>query len=108
MTADTLSGIVGVLLSLAFSYIPGLNSKFAGLEPVYKRLIMAGLLLICSLAIFGLACVGWLSAYGLELSCDVYGVQKLIGIFIMAMVANQSAYQLSPETMSVRIAKASR
>ena len=42
MDDTQLSLFAGALLSLAFSYVPGLNTWFDGQEPTTKRLIMAG------------------------------------------------------------------
>lgn len=52
VTPEILSAIAGTILSLVFSYIGGLNVKFAALAPENKRLIMAGILLTVSAAIF--------------------------------------------------------
>lgn len=40
MTSDELAAVAGVVLSLAFSYVPGLSGWFDGLRGEYKRLIM--------------------------------------------------------------------
>lgn len=106
MSAELISAIAGGLLSLGFSYIPGLNVWFAGLESIYKRLIMAGLLLLVSAAVFGLGCTSWAAGWGIEATCDQPGLQVMIGAFIAALVANQATYQISPETSKVRTAKA--
>ena len=42
MTPESFALIVGAIVSLFFSYIPGLNTWFDQLLPEYKRLIMAG------------------------------------------------------------------
>jgi len=104
MTSDLLSAIAGVLLSLAFSYIPGINEQFAKLSSSSKRLIMGGLLLLVAGATFGLSCANILSS----VTCDKPGAIGLVSNFVMAMIANQSTYSISPETESVRNAKAFR
>lgn len=106
MSAELISAIAGGLLSLGFSYIPGLNVWFAGLESIYKRLIMAGLLVLVSAVVFGLSCTSWAAAWGIAITCDQPGLQMLIGSFLAALVANQATYQISPETSKVRTAKA--
>ena len=40
MTSEQLAIAAGILLSLAFNYIPGLNDWYQALEGTYKRLIM--------------------------------------------------------------------
>ena len=82
-----------LVLSLAFSYIPGLNAKFAALQSDYKRLIMLGALLVVSAGALGLACIGRFDAY----TCDVDGVWQALETFVLAAIANQSAYALTPK-----------
>lgn len=91
MTADQLAAIAGALLSLAFSYIPGLADKFSQLDPTYKRLIMGGLLVVVAGAVFGLSCGNVLST----VTCDKPGALGLLGVLINALVANQSVYQIT-------------
>ena len=91
MSHETLSAVAGILLSLAFSYIPGLSDWYQALNGVYKRLVMLACLLLVSLGAFGLSCSGWWAF----VSCDRAGIVGLIEAFIMAVVANQSAYPLS-------------
>ena len=45
MTATELSAIAGVVLSLFFSYVPGVKSWFGDLSSEYKQTVM-GLLLL--------------------------------------------------------------
>jgi hypothetical protein len=99
VTPEILSGIAGALLSLAFSYIPGLNTLFAGLQAEIKRLIMAGLLLLASAAIFGLGCWGIIQS---GISCDQKGLVQLVTIFITSIVANQGVYGLTVQTNAVK------
>lgn len=106
MTADFLSGLVGVFLSLVFSYVPKLNEKFALLDETYKRLIMLGLLVVTSAAIYGLTCVGWSGDVGIQLTCDKAGLISLLRALAAAAIANQTAYALSPRAPAVRAAKA--
>lgn len=107
MSAELLSSIAGVVLSLVFSYVPKLNTKFAALETEVKRSIMLGLLALAAVATYGLACSGWLTGlFGIQVPCDQSGIQMLIQAFIYAAITNQTAYSLSPKTQAVRQAKA--
>lgn len=108
MTAEILAVIAGVVLSLLFSYVPGLNAWFAALESTYKRLIMLGLLLVSAGAVYGLACLGWGASFGIALTCDQAGAIELLKAFGLAAIANQAAYGLSPEPARVVVAKAAR
>lgn len=90
---EGLAEIAGVILSLAFSYIPGLRAAFESLSADYKRLIMLGLLFLASAGIFALGCWGIIEG---GYACDLEGAKSLAGIFIAAAIANQTAYLLTP------------
>lgn len=72
MSSDKLSALAGVVLSLAFSYIPGLKTWFGGLSSTGKRLVMLAVL------------------------CEQRGAMEIAWAFVAALVANQATYQLSP------------
>ena len=97
MTPEMLAGVAGIILSLIFSYVPGLNAKFALLDGIYKRLVMLGLIFLVALGVFGLSCAGLFN----YVTCDQGGAWLLLGIFIQAAIANQSAYLVSPEARTV-------
>lgn len=101
MSSELLASIAGIVLSLVFSYIPGLNSKFAKLDGGVKRLIMGGLLLVTAGAAFGLSCAKIFPT----VACSQDGALGLVRVFVMALIANQSAFLISPETQAVRAAK---
>jgi hypothetical protein len=101
MSAELLASLAGILLSLLFSYIPKLSEWFAVLDGVYKRLIMAGLLVVVAGGAFGLSCAGVISA----VTCDQPGAIGLIKAFLAALIANQSIFLISPETKRVAQAK---
>lgn len=104
MTAELLSSIAGIVLSLLFSYVPGLNVKFGLLDPDHKRLIMAGLLILVAGVTFGLSC------YGLwpTVECSQAGVLGLVEILIAALIGNQATFLLSPQAPAVEQAKKER
>ena len=98
MSSDKLSALAGVVLSLAFSYVPGLKTWFGGLPSIGKRLVMLAALLLVSAGAFGLSCAGVLDgALGTPaVLCEQRGALEIAWAFVAAMVANQAAYQLSP------------
>jgi hypothetical protein len=96
MSAESLSLVAGTVLSLAFSYIPGVRSWFIGFDPASKRLIMLALLAITAGGVYGLSCLGWGFAWGITLSCDQSGLLGLIEQFVIAIIANQSIFAISP------------
>ena len=94
MTADLLSSIVGILLSLAASYLPGFSGWYGPLDASRKRLVMLGLLAGVALAVYGLACAGW---GGSVVTCDETGITAIVRAFVAALIANQATYLISPQ-----------
>ena len=92
MSAELLSSVAGILLSLVFSYTPGLNAKYDALATTEKRLVMLGSLVIVSLGIFGLGCAGW---FNVPITCDQAGAEQLASAFVLALVANQGTYLIT-------------
>lgn len=93
LTPGILSVIAGVVLSLAFSYIPGLRKQFNRLNGTWKRLVMLCVLVVSTLAIYGLVCAGILTG----LACNRAGAIDLAWAFVQAMIANQATFQISPK-----------
>ena len=106
MTAALLSSIAGVVVSLLFSYIPGLDIWYGGLAETVKKLLMLAVLVVVSGVLFGLNCAGLFVRYIPAVSCDQAGIEQFIVILVAAAVANQTAYKLSPTTNRVTRAKA--
>jgi hypothetical protein len=103
-TADGLAVVAGILLTLVFSYVPGLNAKFAGLDTERQRLVMLAALVAAAVLIGGLSCVGWLRT----VSCDAAGWRAVGEALFWAIVANQGIYSISPRAKAVRAARAAR
>ena len=94
MDAQLLSGIAGVVLSLAVAYIPGVDAWYAGKDAKAKARVMALLLIVVSAIIFALACAKLAADFGLNVVCDRSSLVSLVKILIAALVANQSAFAL--------------
>jgi hypothetical protein len=92
MTVEQLGAIAGVVLSLAFSYIPGLSDKFSALPATTKRLIMAALLLLVAGGALALSCANIV----VSVECTQAGLLALVNTYIAALVANQAAYMIAP------------
>ena len=107
MTVEGLSVGAAVILSLAFSYVPGLNVKFAALRAEYKQLIMLGLLAAFSGCALGLACLDPEGAkvLGLTVICVKSDIYKFVSVLVQAIIANQGVFMISPQTASVKAAK---
>ena len=91
MDQITLSAFAGTLLSLLFSYVPGLSTWYDGKDAQTKALIMAGLLLLAAAGAYGLSCVGW----GAYFECTEAGLQTAVSVLFAALVANQATYGLT-------------
>jgi len=105
MDAQTLALLSGVVLSLLFSYIPGLNTWFAALESSVKRLWMLALLLLVGLSVVGIACAGFGADLGIAVTCDKTGFLGVLKAFVAAMIANQATYAVTPQTAKVKALK---
>lgn len=95
MSAEQLAAIAGVVLSLIFSYIPGISDWYGALESTQKRLVMAVLLLVVAVGVFAGSCGGILAT----VTCDKAGALGLVSALIAALVANQATYQISPRRL---------
>lgn len=92
MSAEQLSAIAGIILSLAFSYVPKLNDWYSTLAGTSKRLVMAAALLIVAGASLWLSCANLI----VSVACTQAGLFSLINAFVMALVANQATYMITP------------
>lgn len=92
MSSEQLAAVAGVVLSLLFSYVPGLREKFAALEPTKKSLAMAAMLLIVAGGALGLSCAQIINV----IECSQGGAVQLVNVYIAALVANQAVFLISP------------
>lgn len=93
MTAEQLSMVAGTVLSLLFSYVPGLKTWYDSLSGQWKSCIMAVALIVVAAAIFAVSCGGvfdWVE-------CTQDGAKGLVSILILALMANQSTYLITKE-----------
>ncbi|MBK5109258.1 MAG: hypothetical protein JJE12_14070 [Anaerolineales bacterium] len=98
MSAENLSLIAGTVLSLIFSYIPGAKEWYLQFNGQAKRLIMLGLISLSAGVVFGLSCLGWGSEFGITLGCDQAGFFGLVRQIVLAIIANQGIYAISPHS----------
>ena len=101
MTAEQLIAIAGAILSLAFSYIPGLKARYEPLSDEMKRLVMLGLLVLVVAGVFGLACSRFGTYLGIAVACDEPGLVALVWALVLAIMANQSTYLITPKRLKV-------
>ena len=93
MNSTYLSQLAGVVLSLVFSYVPGVKDLYAKLDSTGKSGVMAVTVILIACAIYAASCYGLISS----VTCDKAGVVGLVEAVIGALVANQATYLLSPQ-----------
>lgn len=104
LTPALIASVLAAALSLAGTYIPGLNTWLAGLTKEVKQSLMGGLTILIAVAVYVLACVPTLGFTAV--ACPTGGVWELLGIIVAALVANQGVFMASPQPNSVRTVKA--
>lgn len=97
---DLIVMIAATALSLIFSYLPGVSDWFAKLDPTRKRLLMLGILFLAVLLIFGVTCANLVAIAGL--TCDRATLVQLVQALVLAAIANQTTFQLSPQRNRAR------
>jgi len=91
MSAEILSGAAGILLSLLFSYTPGLRTWYGRQNGETKSLVMLASLVAVTIGVFILSCYGpfdWVE-------CSQDGVWGLGILFVAALVTNQPTYSIT-------------
>ena len=101
-TPTMISGVIAVLLSVAFAYIPKLRIWFAGLVSQTKSYIMLGLLIFTSVIIYLLA------YYGILVTSEPVTVVTLIQVILTTIATNQGTYLILPEARDVVTARNAR
>ena len=90
VSPESLLALLGVIVSLVFSYFPGLRVLFAAQSSEWKSGIMIGMLAVLTAILFGMGCAGSIHT---GLACDQTGVWRAVSAFIAALVANQGTWQ---------------
>lgn len=91
MDENIVAGIAGLVLSLAFGYVPGLRPWYEALDSVRKAQVMGALLVLAALLIYGGACyTPWQAVV-----CAEEGFWALVKLLGLALFANQSTYLLA-------------
>jgi hypothetical protein len=95
MTVELLAALAGSILSLALAYVPKLKDWYGVLDADGKARVMGILLIVTSLAIFGLACANLLVLFGLEVACTAASAVSLLQILFAALAANQGTFLIA-------------
>jgi len=102
VSTEVLLAIAGMAVSFLASYIPGFNTWLAGLQKEYQQLVMLAILVIVSIVIVVASCTG-LWAW---IECTKAGVKDFVTAFVYAVIGNQAAFKLLPQTRAVRALRA--
>ena len=94
MTSEQLASLAGVLLSLGFSYIPGVRQWFEARSGEVKQAIMGLSLVFTAMVIFLSACAGYYKG----VACTESGFIGFLTILVSALVTNQSVYLITRKT----------
>ena len=90
---NSIALLTGSILSLAFSFLPGLKTWYNGFDPKKKQIIMIAVLAIVSVLVGALNCanvaVDFLPVFG----CDAAGIGKLVEVFILAATGSVTTHQ---------------
>jgi len=91
--SDLLLATAGIVISLLFSYFPGLKTWYEAQDK--KALIMLGVILVVSLAYFGLACTPLAAKIGISVACSTDGALIVALAFVKIVIGNQATYLLT-------------
>ena len=103
LTPEWLTLAAGAVLSLAFSFVPGLNVWYAAKSETFKKWFMVGMLCAVSGVLITSMCLSVIVIEGL--TCSEIGIGTFLETLLLAILANQGVYGLTPLPQSVRIAK---
>jgi hypothetical protein len=95
MTQDILSSFVGILLSLAFSYIPGFSDWYYTLDKKWRGLVFFLSCLLVASGIFLFSCTNWFTPV---VPCTQQGLEDLIKMLLLAWLTGTATYLASPSS----------
>lgn len=97
LTPQQISVFAGVLISLLFSYIPGLSDKYNALDGTMKRVVMLVALAVVCIGFFVGGCAGLNTSF----ACTSLGAFDVLELFISALIANQATFLATPRPSQV-------
>lgn len=93
--SDILLYVAGVVLSLAFTYLPKLKDWYDR-QSGSKAMIMLGVIIFVAVAYFALGCIQALaSKIGILVTCTTDGAITVLLAVVKIIVANQATYLLA-------------
>lgn len=98
ISVELLAILSGGLLSLLFSYIPGLSTWYERIDANQRRFVMLGMLVLVAAGVYAAGCAGLNGRFGLpDVACDSKGAEEVVTAFVYALIANQAVHRLSPD-----------
>lgn len=104
ITPQLFATLAGAFISLIFSYVPSLNTWFARKSADFQRLTMVGLMVLVAIFLYLAGCLGWITIENFV--CGQQSIMTFLSALIMALIANQGTYAVSPQTPQVKQLKA--
>lgn len=106
LTPSIIAGVIGVIVSLAASYIPKFRLWWADLNADTKQAASAGAMILVGIVLYILACTPSLGFP--YVACPTGGLWTLFSIILAALTSNQIADRVSPDMADVKVLKASK
>lgn len=106
LTPEIMLGLAAIVLSLTFTYLPGLRTKFAILTPANKALVNLISVTVLAVVMFLGVCTNLFAIPGI--TCTNEGIRTLAIYLIIAVGGNQLAYVPSVKPSDVIEAKYDR
>jgi Flp pilus assembly pilin Flp len=101
VTPEFLSYLAAGLLSILFDWLPGLAAWFDGVSELKKKQIIAALLLVIVLALYGGICS---QIFSTAYTCDKAGFASLFEVLLISVGINQGIHALTKPTMVYKLA----
>lgn len=105
VTSEFLVMATGSVVSLAFSWLPFLNTWYAGKTEKFKKNFMLLMLLLTTAGLYAGMCFDLLTLTGM--ACDAPSGVTLLYYYLLAVIANQSVFKITPQADEVVLIKES-
>ena len=93
--AAVLLGLVGVVMSAVFKYVPKWRTWYEGLP--HQGIVMLGFVFVAGLTYFYLACTPAAAALGILIACEEASWVLLFQVIAYIVIGNQGAYLFLPK-----------
>ncbi len=106
LTPALIAMVLGAVISLIASYVPGFRTRWAGLASDAKQAIMGVAMIVIGIVVYVLACTPVFQFT--VVACPAGGFWTLVGIIFGALTGNQLTDRVSPDTGDVKAIKAQK